>query len=118
MNIKAFSARVGVSVHTIRYYEKIGLLRHIARNASGHRSFAEKDVDWLGFIVRLKDTGMPLAKIKEYASLREAGSSTALERQRLLEQHKDNIKKHIEVQLRHLAALEDKINLYKNKQVS
>jgi DNA-binding transcriptional MerR regulator len=60
MNIKEFSDRSHVSAHTLRYYEKIGLLTDIQRNSSGHREDNAKDLEWLGFIVRLKETGMSL----------------------------------------------------------
>ncbi len=81
MNMKAFSSLVGLSAHTLRYYEKIGLLKNVQRNSSGHRVYTAKDVKWLEFVIRLKETAMPLEKILEYARLREQGSSTVLERQ-------------------------------------
>ncbi|CAK3653207.1 hypothetical protein VCRA2120E57_100056 [Vibrio crassostreae] len=81
MNMKAFSSLVGLSAHTLRYYEKIGLLKNVQRNSSGHRVYTAKDVKWLEFVIRLKETAMPLEEILEYARLREQGSSTVLEQQ-------------------------------------
>lgn len=118
MNMKAFSELVGLSPYTLRYYEKMGLLNKVQRNTSGHRDYTNKDVDWINFVIRLKDTGMPLSNILEYAKLRALGSGTVKERQDLLEQHKENLKAHIELQLNHLKALEEKIFLYKQKKVS
>jgi DNA-binding transcriptional MerR regulator len=118
MNMKEFSKLVGLSSYALRYYEKIGLLQNIQRNSSGHRDYTSKDLQWIEFVNRLKDTGMPLAEIQQYARLRERGSSTVLARQTLLEQHKENLKAHIELQQKHLAILEDKINLYKANKVS
>ena len=60
MNMSEFSGVVGLSSYTLRYYEKIGLLRHVKRSRSGHRVYSDRDVDWVNFIKRLKDTGMPL----------------------------------------------------------
>ncbi len=75
------SGLVGLSAHTFRYYEKIGLLNNVQRNSSRQRVYSVKDVKWLEFVIRLKETAMPLEKILEYARLRELGSSTVLERQ-------------------------------------
>ncbi|WP_259395299.1 MerR family transcriptional regulator [Shewanella sp. SR43-8] len=118
MNMKAFSTLAGLSSYTLRYYEKVGLLNKIQRNSSGHRVYTAKDLAWITFIKRLKDTGMPLVKIQEYAQLRALGQSTVLDRQQLLEHHKDQLQAHIERQQQHLLALENKINLYKANKVS
>jgi DNA-binding transcriptional MerR regulator len=118
VNIKTFSERTGLSAHTLRYYEKIGLLKNIQRNSSGHRVYTKRDADWVGFIIRLKETAMPLATILEYASLREAGSETAQSRLELLEAHQTTLRQHIDLQVSHLSALESKIQLYKDKIVT
>lgn len=118
MNIKMFSNLVGLSDYTLRYYEKIGLLKNVQRNTSGHRVYTEKDVKWVGFVIRLKETAMPLEEILEYARLRELGNNSVLERQALLEQHQQRLKAHIEQQQSHLSALEYKIDLYKDGKVS
>jgi DNA-binding transcriptional MerR regulator len=117
MTIKEFSALIGVSAHTLRYYEKIGLLRHIVRNNSGHRIYTNRDAEWLRFILRLKDTGMPLENILQYAELRAQGPSTTHLRQMLLEKHRKQLRQHIQRQTSHLTMLEDKIQLYKEQKV-
>ena len=117
MNMKVFSSLVVLTAHTLRYYEKIGLLKNVQRNSSGHRVYTTKDVKWLEFVIRLKETAMPLEEILEYARLREQGSSTVLERQALLEKHQQSLKLHIAQQQSHLSALEDKIDLYKDGKV-
>lgn len=115
MNIKRFSELTELSLHTLRYYEKIGLLKNVKRNSSGHRVYTDKDADWVAFIKKLKETSMPLETILEYASLRELGSSTVQSRQEILEKHRSNLKEHIRLQKSHLRALEQKIQLYKDK---
>ncbi len=117
MEMKTFSKRVGLSSHTLRYYEKIGLLKNIQRNSSGHRVYSSKDLRWIEFVKRLKDTGMPLEEIQEYANLREAGESSVLQRQALLERHKESLNTYIAQQQSHLEALENKIDLYKRGKV-
>jgi len=53
MNIKRFAARVGLTVHAVRYYDSLGLLGTIDRDGAGHRIFGEKDVEWMTFVHRL-----------------------------------------------------------------
>jgi DNA-binding transcriptional MerR regulator len=114
MNVTEFSKRVGLTPHTVRYYDKIGLLDDIYRLPNGHRSFSEKDVMWIEFVQRLKDTGMPLEKILEYASLRKKGSKTLLQRKELLAEHSINIQHQIALQNQHLKKLYEKIELYQS----
>ena len=75
------SGLVGLLAHTFRYYEEIGLLNNVQRNSTRHRVYSVKDVKWLEFVIRLKETAMTLEETSEYARLREQGSSTVLERQ-------------------------------------
>lgn len=117
MNMSEFSDKVELSAYTLRYYEKVGLLKHVQRNISGHRVYSNRDIGWVNFIKRLKDTGMPLEEIKKYASLRELGAQTVKERQELLEKHQENLIKHIRQQNEHLKALNTKIDLYKSGEV-
>lgn len=118
MNVKEFSQRTGLSAHTLRYYEKIGLLKNIHRNQSGHRVYSAKDIEWVSFIIRLKETGMPLQEILHYASMRSCGAKTLANRQQLLEKHQKYLQSHIQQQLEHLDALQQKIQLYKSGKVS
>jgi len=112
MNIKEFSELTQVSAYTLRYYEKIGVLKHVTRAANGHRSFNKKDVDWVGFIKRLKDMGMALKKIQQYAELREQGESTSDQRKQLLEDHVLVVEKKIEVEAVNLKKIKQKIQYY------
>ncbi|CCK77667.1 MAG: MerR family transcriptional regulator [Oleispira antarctica] len=113
MNIKQFSELVDVSAYTLRYYEKIGLLKNIIRNSSGHRYFTQKDVEWIKFVKRLKDTGMSLETIGDYADLRHQGQSTSGLRMRLLEEHTELLKDKIDIETLHLNKLKEKIEYYK-----
>ncbi|WP_108652409.1 MerR family transcriptional regulator [Dongshaea marina] len=112
MNIKEFSSRVGVSAHTIRYYEKIGVLREIRRSSSGHRFFNGQDLKWMEFVLRLKDMGMPLSQIQRYAELREQGDTTMQERKALLEAHVEIVRQRLAIEQEHLRNIQDKIALY------
>jgi DNA-binding transcriptional MerR regulator len=114
MNIKEFSQATGLSAYTIRYYEKIGIIRNIQRNSSGHRFFTENDITWLGFVKRLKDTGMPLDKIQQYADLREEGEHTAGSRMSLLQDHAKILAEKIRCEQNHLRKLQEKIKFYEH----
>lgn len=115
MNIAKFSELTSLSPHTLRYYEKLGLLTNISRNSSGHRSYSQADIDWVTFINRLKETGMPLEQILEYAHLRAEGETTFEQRQILLEKHRDALKDRIKNELEHLRMLDSKIDYYDSK---
>jgi len=115
LSIRQFAARTGLSADTLRYYEKIGLLRQVARDASGFRVYGPRDLEWIGFILRLKDTGMALDDIIRYAELRECGDATLAARQALLEQHAARLHERIQRDHQHLDALQAKIALYRQQ---
>ncbi|GGV04230.1 MerR family transcriptional regulator [Actinomadura cremea] len=77
----------GFSIDTLRYYEKIGLLSRIARNASGRRVFSDDDLQWLGMLRCLRETGMPIAEMLRYSELARGGDGTVQERLELLQAH-------------------------------
>ena len=112
MNIGEFAARTGVSADTLRYYEKVGVLRRITRDASGHRVFDARDLDWIGFVLRLKATAMPLADIRRYAQLRAEGAATFAERRRMLERHARHLQDKLARDRDHLAGIRAKIAYY------
>lgn len=112
MNIQKFSELTNLSAHTLRYYEKMGLLKNISRNSSGHRFYTEKDRIWIEFVKRLKATNMPLNSILEYAQLREKGDSTSLLRMEILQQHAIALQQKIAIEQNHLDKLKEKIDSY------
>ena len=92
MKIGALAKRSGLSAHTIRYYERIGLLPHADRNRSGQRDYDASILTWIEFLGRLKTTGMPIREMLRYAALRERGVGTEAERRALLEQHRERVR--------------------------
>ena len=88
------------------------MLRNISRNSSGHRWFTEKDIIWVEFIKRLKDTGMPLNNILKYADLRDKGASTSELRMQILEKHAVMLEDKIAKEQSHLKKLKEKIKHY------
>ena len=111
MNIKTVAKNTGLTAHTLRYYEKIGLLINIHRDLSGHRVYSEKDLIWIAFIKRLKATNMPLEEIKQFASLRVQGDKTIPERVALLEKHAQRVEKQIQTLKTHQQKIVQKIEL-------
>ena len=80
----------GLSAHTLRYYERTGLLEPVIRDGSGHRRYREVDLERISFLTRLRATGMPIREVRRYAELMKAGEATNDERLALLEAHRDN----------------------------
>lgn len=97
--------KTGFSLDTLRYYERIGLLDDIARTSGGRRSFTDDDLDWLGVLRCLRDTGMPIAQMLRYAELCRSGDGTIAERITLLEEHDQAV----DVQIRELRAQQQHI---------
>lgn len=113
LSISELSRRSGVSNHTLRYYEKAGVLAPTTRASNGHRRYLASDVAWLAFVLRLKATGMPLADIKQYAVLRAQGDGTMPQRLAALELHRRRLVAHIQELSVNLVALDDKIGVYR-----
>lgn len=102
----------GLSVHTLRYYDKEGLLPYIDRDASGIRKFKDSDFNWLRIITCLKDSGMPLKQIKKYIDLGMIGPSTTFDRLDILKNHRESVLQKIELLHQHLNTIEYKIDSY------
>lgn len=111
----ATAERSGFSLDTLRYYERIGLLFDIERTPGGQRVFTDEDLEWLGVLRCLRDTGMPIAHMLRYAELCRAGDGTMAERQAVLEQHAVEVEQRItelQAQQKHLA---EKIAWYQSQ---
>ena len=109
--IQEFAALTGLSADTLRYYEKEGLLAP-ARDANGYRIYSERDAAWLAFILRLKETNMPLAQIKAFARLRAEGEATLAARYALLLAHQQALAAQLARLADHRAHLAEKLRHY------
>ncbi len=76
--------RSGLSIDTLRYYERIQLIDPPARDSGGRRAYNDEDLAWLGFLTKLRTTGMPIRMMREYARLRHQGSATFTRRKQIL----------------------------------
>jgi len=112
LNVKEVAALTGLSAHTLRYYERVGLLDPISRASSGHRRYSEQDTSWIEFLGRLRTTGMPIRKMKRFADLRRGGDPTVPARRALLEEHRIEVRQRMVELERDLAAIDEKVGLY------
>lgn len=109
--IAEVATKTGMSAHTLRYYERIGLLE-VGRQANGHRRFTEYDIHGVVFIGRLRATAMPIRKIQRYFALVDAGPSTEGDRLALLQSHRRAVRAHLNEVEEALGAIEHKIVHY------
>lgn len=112
MKIGELAKRSGLSAHTLRYYERIGLLPFTRRDQSRQRDYDASILVWLEFLGRLKTTGMPIREMLRYAALRERGHETQAERRELLEQHRERIRAQATELANCLLVLDTKIASY------
>ncbi|MBN9224858.1 MAG: MerR family transcriptional regulator [Microbacterium sp. SCN 70-27] len=108
----------GVSTHTLRYYERAGLmLTPVDRASSSHRRYSPADLSWVAFLTRLRMTGMPIAGIRRYTELAREGASTIAERRELLVAHREHVREELADITASLRAIDDKIDIY-DKEIS
>jgi DNA-binding transcriptional MerR regulator len=110
--IEEVAAETGLTPHTLRYYERIGLLEPVPRAVSGHRRYTEGDLGWVRFVVMLRQTGMSIADSLHFMELTRAGDHTIPERVRLLRSHRDDLVAQLAVLQQHLGAINRKIDIY------
>ncbi len=105
----------GVSTHTLRYYERAGLIGGVDRAASGHRRYGEQDLAWIHVLQCLRATGMPIREIRRYADLARAEEDTLQARLAVLEQHRAAVQAQLEEVQGHMAFIDQKIATYKDR---
>jgi DNA-binding transcriptional MerR regulator len=103
----------GLTADTLRYYERDGLLlRSVPRAPSGHRQYAEDDIDWIRLVTKLRSTGMPIRDVRRYTELVRAGHGNEQERLDLLRAHREVVLARLAQVQDHLGAIDYKIGLY------
>lgn len=104
--------KIGISAHTLRFYDKEGLLPNVGRDEHGNRRFTDNDLQWLSLLQCLKNTGMSLKDIKRFAKCTTIGDDTIDERLALFESQTENVKYQIAELKRYLKLLEYKLAFY------
>jgi DNA-binding transcriptional MerR regulator len=105
------AAKCGLSPHTLRWYERIGLVGPVAKGGDGRRRYSDADLDWLSLITRLRETGMPVSDMQRYAELVRSGAGEA-ERLELLKRHRAEVRRALAAQRETLKLLDSKIDTY------
>ncbi|WP_144767637.1 MerR family transcriptional regulator [Herbaspirillum sp. SJZ099] len=114
MTIAQAAAATGLSVHTLRYYERIGLLDPVERRDNSHRRYTQEDLNWVAFLLKLKATGLPVRAMLRYAELRRLGNTleSVTERKAILQAHTLSVQQTLAELQSNLAVLHQKIDLY------
>src|SRR5258707_11254815 len=94
-SIQIMAARCGMTTHTLRYYERVGLIQPVWRGRNGHRRYSDQDGKWLKFLKSMRATHMSIVEMKRYAALRERGNNGMDEQRKILENHRASLENRI-----------------------
>ncbi|HLA42793.1 MAG TPA: MerR family transcriptional regulator [Aggregatilineales bacterium] len=114
--IQEVATATGLSEHTLRYYERIGLIEEINRAENGHRRYSSSDIGWIEFLKKLRATGMQVAQMQCYADYQRQGDHTLGDRIDLLKEHRQAVINQIENLQAFLSVLDYKIDYYTEEQ--
>ncbi|MER7209549.1 MerR family transcriptional regulator [Streptosporangium sp. NPDC000239] len=116
LSIAEAARRTGVSVHTLRYYERAGLVvTTVDRTVGGWRRYRKIDLDWIVVCTKLRATGMPIRTIRHYAELVAAGPGNERERLALLEAHRGEVTARLAEVRESLDLISHKIDVYRGR---
>jgi DNA-binding transcriptional MerR regulator len=114
LSISEAAERTGLSTHTLRYYERAGLmLGGVDRASSSHRRYSDGDITWVEFLTKLRSTTMPIAKVREYVDLVRQGDGSTPARLELLLTHRESVLAQLDEMTHSLAAIDYKIAAYR-----
>ena len=114
-SIQDVSKKTGLTAHTLRYYEKEGLISGVERSQGGFRQYTDEDLERLGLICCLKNTGMSIQEIARFVQLTHEGNHTLQERVELLRAHRENVLARIAEMEKHLEKVTWKLNFFTEK---
>ncbi|KQZ08178.1 MerR family transcriptional regulator [Agromyces sp. Root1464] len=113
LSIAEAAERTGLSTHTLRYYERAGLmLTAVDRASSRHRRYSDDDIVWVGFLTKLRSALMPIAQVREYVDLVRLGEATRAARLDLLQRHRVRVVAKLDDISQALSAIDAKIAIY------
>lgn len=118
LSITEVAAHTGLSAHTLRYYERAGLIAPVARAPGGQRRYAAADLEWIGFLLRLRETRMSIGQMQVFARLRGEGTASTAERRQMLETHLQEVEASIKAMQDAARALQAKIEHYRTLEAS
>ena len=114
-SIREVSKKTGLTAHTLRYYEKEGLLSGVERTQGGFRQYTDEDLERLGLICCLKNTGMSIQEIARFVQLTHEGDHTLEERVELLRAHRERVLERMAEMQKHLDKVTWKLNFFTEK---
>lgn len=112
LTIQEVSQATGLSAHTLRYYERIGLIHPIEREENTRRLYTEDDIGWIDFLLKLRATGMSIKEMQKYAELQRQGDVTLPERVEMLKSLQANVEARMSELNEHLKMICYKIEIY------
>ena len=112
LTIQEVTKATGLSAHTLRYYERIGLIHPIEREENTRRCYTADDVGWIDFLLKLRATGMSIKDMQKYAALQRRGDETLPERVEMLKSLRDSVEARMEELNEHLKLIYYKIDIY------
>ena len=112
LTIQEVAQATGLTTHTLRYYERIGLIHPINREENARRGYTADDVGWIDFLLKLRATGMSIKDMQRYAELQRRGNETLPERVEMLKSLRDKVESHLEEMNEHLKLIHYKIDYY------
>jgi len=116
LTIAEAARRTGVSAHTLRYYERAGLvITAVGRTQGGRRRYHREDLIWIKVCTRLRATGMPIKTIRRYAELVSAGPGNEQERLALMEAHRADVTAKLAEIQENLELIDHKIDVYRGR---
>ncbi len=114
-SIREVSKKTGLTAHTLRYYEKEGLISGVERTSGGFRQYTDEDLEALGLICCLKNTGMSLQEIARFVQLTRQGEHTLQERVDMLREHRENVIARMAEMQKYLDKVTWKLNFFTEK---
>ena len=112
LTIQQVTKATGLSAHTLRYYERIGLIHPIEREENTRRRYTADDLGWIDFLLKLRATGMSIKDMQKYAELQRQGDETLPERLEMLKSLRDKVETHMAELNEHLNLIHYKIDIY------
>ncbi|WP_150462951.1 MerR family transcriptional regulator [Nesterenkonia ebinurensis] len=113
LSVAQMAETTGVTGYTLRYYERAGLISTIPRTSGNQRRYRATDVEWVRFLLRLRETGMPIAQMRNYAVLRTKDDDSLRPRLDMLTDHHEALRRQIKTLQAHERALRSKIATYR-----
>lgn len=110
--IGQIAKETNLSIHTLRYYEKEGIVPFVRRNDSGLRVYTDEHIEWFKFLCCLRETGMSIAQLKEFADLSLEGEGTVDQRILMLKEQRNKVKSQVDSLMSYISMINFKIDMY------